>query len=74
MVTVQTLDKEPDLKAEWGAIWWLCNRKLDPETDLTLGVVEIKPATATRALPSHCEELVFVLKASATTAGTRYFP
>lgn len=63
MVTVTTLDKEPDLKAEWGANSWLCNRKLDPETDLTLGVVEIKPGHSNpRHYHPNCEELVFVLE------------
>jgi quercetin dioxygenase-like cupin family protein len=47
---------------DWGRLTWLCNGKLLPETELTLGLCEIFPG---KGNPLHyhpnCEELLHVL-------------
>lgn len=54
--------EQPPLEFPWGAIRWVCNRELDPETAMTFGLVEILPGRK-NALHYHpnCEELLYVL-------------
>ena len=54
-------DQAP-LEFPWGAITWLCNREVAPETAMTFGLVEILPGRK-NALHYHpnCEELLYVL-------------
>jgi len=52
---------------DWGAIKWLCNGTLLPGTELTFGVVWIRPGDSN---PLHyhpnCEELLYVLSGECT--------
>jgi quercetin dioxygenase-like cupin family protein len=49
------------IRFPWGAIRWLCSRRICPEAQQTLGEVYIEPG-ARNALHSHpnCEELLYV--------------
>ncbi|KPJ62679.1 hypothetical protein AMK68_04625 [candidate division KD3-62 bacterium DG_56] len=50
------------IRFPWGAIRWLCGRRLCPDARQTLGEVYINPG-ARNALHSHpnCEELLYVI-------------
>jgi quercetin dioxygenase-like cupin family protein len=50
------------IRFPWGAIRWLCSRRLCPEAEQTLGEVYLEPG-ARNALHSHpnCEELLYVI-------------
>jgi len=50
------------IRFPWGAIRWLCSRRLCPGAQQTLGEVYINPG-ARNALHSHpnCEELLYVI-------------
>jgi quercetin dioxygenase-like cupin family protein len=59
---ITTSHELPAEKFEWGAIKWLCNGKLSPGAEQTLGVCHILPGQRN---PLHyhpnCEELLYVL-------------
>jgi quercetin dioxygenase-like cupin family protein len=60
--TITNVNKGEALQFPWGAIKWLCNDQIDPEAEMTFGVVYIKPGEKN---PLHyhpnCEELIYVL-------------
>jgi len=62
---LQHFDKVEQVKYPWGWIRWLMSSKLDPQSEMTLGIVEIN---AGQANPPHvhpnCEELIYVLSGS----------
>jgi quercetin dioxygenase-like cupin family protein len=62
---LQHFDKVEQVKYPWGWIRWLMNSQLDPQSEMTLGIVEIN---AGQANPLHvhpnCEELIYVLSGS----------
>lgn len=64
-VSVQSFDKVKEEKFSWGWIRWLMNSKLDPQANVTLGIVEIN---AGQSNPPHvhgnCEEVLYVLSGS----------
>lgn len=46
----------------WGKIQWLCGQEIDPECEMTFGVVYIHAGTSnTRHRHPNCEEYIFVL-------------
>jgi quercetin dioxygenase-like cupin family protein len=61
-IRVQSLDKVAEEKSSWGSIRWVMNAKLDPQSNMTLGVVELY---AGQSNPLHvhanCEEVIYVL-------------
>jgi len=62
---LQHSDKVEQVNYPWGWIRWLMNSQLDPQSEMTLGIVEIN---AGQANPLHvhpnCEELIYVLSGS----------
>ena len=56
-VELQETDEFP-----WGAIKWLCNDQIDPESEMTFGTVYIN---AGQSNPLHyhpnCEELIYII-------------
>ncbi len=53
------------LEFDWGWIRWLMNGKLDPNAEMTLGMVYIKPNQTNPAhLHPNCSEYLHVLKGS----------
>jgi quercetin dioxygenase-like cupin family protein len=62
---VQSFDKVEEQKHPWGWIRWLMNDKLDPKSEMTLGIVQVN---ANQRNPMHvhpnCEELLYVLSGS----------
>ena len=60
--TVVHVAEQQPLVFPWGAITWVCNQELDPETAMTFGLVEIGPGQK-NALHYHpnCEEHLYVL-------------
>jgi quercetin dioxygenase-like cupin family protein len=64
-ISVQEFDKVEVQKYPWGWIRWLMNSQLDPKSEMTFGVVYIKP---NQSNPLHihpnCEECLHVLSGS----------
>jgi quercetin dioxygenase-like cupin family protein len=62
LATLTSTQTQPAEPFDWGAITWLCSGRIDPEAQMTFGVVHIEPG---RANPRHhhpnCEECIFVL-------------
>jgi quercetin dioxygenase-like cupin family protein len=62
---LQHFDKVEQVKYPWGWIRWLMSSQLDPQSQMTLGIVYIN---AGQANPLHvhpnCEELIYVLSGS----------
>lgn len=60
--TLTELDEGDSLQFPWGAIKWLCNDQIDPDAEMTLGMVYLKVGEHN---PLHyhpnCEELLYVL-------------
>lgn len=63
MATITSLSDEQWLiPMEWGAIQWLCGSSIDPECEMTFGMVYINAGTSnTRHYHPNCEEFIFVL-------------
>jgi quercetin dioxygenase-like cupin family protein len=64
-VTVQSLEKVEKVKYDWGWIRWMMNSKVNPDSQMTFGVVEIEP-NQRNPLHGHsnCEEILFVVSGS----------
>jgi len=64
-IAVQEFDKVEVQKYPWGWIRWLMNSKIDPKSEMTFGVVYIKP-NQSNPLHRHpnCEECLHVLAGS----------
>lgn len=60
---VQSFDKVEKQEYPWGWIRWLMNADLDPQSTMTLGVVEVR---AGQSNPAHgnCDEILYVLSGS----------
>jgi mannose-6-phosphate isomerase-like protein (cupin superfamily) len=62
---VQHFDKVEKHEFSWGWIRWLMNSKLDPDAEMTFGIVQLN---AEQANPPHvhanCEEHLYVLSGS----------
>ena len=62
---LQNFDKVEVQEYPWGWIRWLMNSKLDPASEMTFGVVEVR---AGQSNPTHlhpnCEEILYVLSGS----------
>ena len=60
--TITNVNEGEGLEFPWGAIKWLCNDQIDPDAELTFGVVYVN---AGQGNPLHyhpnCEELIYVL-------------
>lgn len=74
--TITTSLSAPGLDFSWGRIRWLCNGEIDPDAEMTFGVVYIDPDEAN---PLHyhpnCEELVFLLHGRCDhRVGEEWFP
>lgn len=64
-IAVQEFDKVEVQKYPWGWIRWLMNSKLDPKSEMTFGVVYIKPNQSNPLhLHPNCEECLHVLSGS----------
>lgn len=61
-ITLTDSNESGALDFPWGAIKWLCNDQIDPDAEMTFGVVYIN---AGEGNPTHyhpnCEELIYVL-------------
>ncbi len=64
-ITVKEFDKVEVQKYDWGWIRWLMNSQLDPKSEMTFGIVYVKP---NQSNPIHihpnCEECLHVLSGS----------
>lgn len=59
---VQSFDRVAEEKAPWGSLRWLMNGKLDPQSTITLGVVEIHSGQSNPLhVHANCEEVIYVL-------------
>ncbi|MBC8874546.1 MAG: cupin domain-containing protein [Planctomycetes bacterium] len=64
-ITVQEFDKVEVQQYPWGWIRWLMNSQIDPKSEMTFGVVFIKPNQSNPAhLHPNCEEVLHVLEGS----------
>lgn len=63
MATVTSLNDEKYMfPVEWGGLQWLCGKEIDPESEMTFGMVFIHPGTSNnRHYHPNCEEVIFVL-------------
>lgn len=62
---LQHFDKVEKLEYPWGWIRWLMSSKLDPDADMTFGIVHVE-AGQTNPMHVHpnCEEQLYVLSGS----------
>lgn len=60
--TITDVSQGEALGFPWGAIKWLCNDQIDPEAEMTFGIVYVN-AGEDNPLHYHpnCEELIYVL-------------
>ncbi len=60
--TLTNANEGEALQFPWGAIKWLCNDEIDPDAEMTFGIVYLN---AGEGNPLHyhpnCEELIYVL-------------
>ena len=60
--TLTNANEGDALQFPWGAIKWLCNDQIDPDAEMTFGIVYLN---AGEGNPLHyhpnCEELIYVL-------------
>ncbi len=63
MATMTDLTKEERiLELDWGKIQWLCGKEIDPDAEMTFGMVYINAGDKnTRHYHPNCEEIIFVL-------------
>lgn len=63
MATISKLEEAKHvLELEWGKIQWLCGQEIDPDCEMTFGMVFINADTENpRHYHPNCEELIFVL-------------
>ena len=73
-VTVQEFDKVEVQKSSWGWIRWLMNDKIDPDAEMTFGVVYVKPHQENPAHihPNSAEYLHVLEGACDHLVGTRW--
>lgn len=76
MATIMNLsDEKHVVDLEWGKIQWLINQQIDPECEMTFGMVYINAGVEN---PEHyhpnCEEYIFVLSGECDhTLGTENY-
>ncbi|XEC96201.1 cupin domain-containing protein [Paenibacillus tarimensis] len=63
MATITDLNEQKYvLEMDWGKIQWLCGQEIDPESEMTFGMVFINAGEENnRHYHPNCEELIFVL-------------
>jgi quercetin dioxygenase-like cupin family protein len=63
MATITNLkDEKHILDLDWGKIQWLCSQEIDPDCEMTFGMVYIHAGVANgRHYHPNCEEYIFVL-------------
>ncbi|GAF66897.1 cupin [Bacillus sp. TS-2] len=63
MATITNLkDEKHVLDMDWGKIQWLCGAEIDPESQMTFGMVYIEAGKENpRHIHPNCEELIYVL-------------
>ncbi|MDR6549104.1 cupin domain-containing protein [Paenibacillus qinlingensis] len=63
MATITSLtDEKHVLDLDWGKIQWLCGQEIDPECEMTFGMVYIHAgAENNKHYHPNCEEFIFVL-------------
>jgi len=62
---VQSFDRAAEEKTPWGSLRWLMTGKIDPQSNITLGIAELEPG---KSNPLHvhdnCEEVICILSGS----------
>ena len=62
LATLTDVNEGESLQFPWGSIKWLCNDQIDPEAEMTFGMVYLN---AGEENPLHyrpnCEELLYIL-------------
>ncbi|TVY06560.1 cupin domain-containing protein [Paenibacillus cremeus] len=65
MATITDLNKQEEsriLNMDWGKIQWLCGKEIDPEAEMTFGMVYIEAGKENpRHIHPNCEEVIFLL-------------
>lgn len=62
---VQSFAKAEEVKYPWGWIRWLMSSKIDPEAEMTFGIVYVKPHQENPGhLHPNCAEVLHVLEGS----------
>ncbi len=63
MATITNLkDEKHVLDMDWGKIQWLCGKEIDPDAEMTFGMVYINAGDSNpRHIHPNCEEFIFVL-------------
>lgn len=62
---VQNAQKVTTDKSAWGSLCWLMNAKLDPQSSMTLGVVELNPGQSNPLhVHGNCDEIIYMLSGS----------
>ncbi len=64
-IAVQSFDRAAEEKTPWGSLRWLMTGKIDPQSNMTLGIAELNPG---KSNPLHvhdnCEEVIYILSGS----------
>jgi quercetin dioxygenase-like cupin family protein len=74
--TLLTYDKIKPEKFPWGTIRWLMSKQLDPDAEMTMGLVEIGPKQSNPLhIHPNCTEYLHVLSGSCEhRSGSRWIP
>ncbi|MGA2032254.1 MAG: cupin domain-containing protein [Thermoguttaceae bacterium] len=64
-LAVQSFDRAPEEKTSWGSLRWLMTNKIDPQSNITLGIAELKPGKSNPVhVHDNCEEVIYILSGS----------
>ena len=64
-IAVQSFDRAPEEKTPWGSLRWLMTGKIDPQSNMTLGIAELNPGKSNPVhIHDNCEEVIYILSGS----------
>jgi quercetin dioxygenase-like cupin family protein len=62
---VQSFDRAAEEKTSWGSLRWLMSGKIDPQSNITLGIAELEPGKSNPVhMHDNCEEVIYILSGS----------
>jgi quercetin dioxygenase-like cupin family protein len=62
---VQRFERAAEEKTAWGSLRWLMTGKIDPQSNMTLGIAELNPGKSNPVhIHDNCEEVIYILSGS----------
>jgi len=64
-LAVQSFARAPEERTPWGSLRWLMTGKIDPQSNMTLGIAELNPGKSNPVhVHDNCEEVIYILSGS----------